>query len=148
LINESTPLQYQQLLPAIRGKELLDVICDQAGFTYTSSFANLETEAFKNVYVLAKSRETLGPTSAGASNEQISSSLSGNQAIASQLGFAQYELTIENISTFDPNSNFNDGTHRYVVPLAGAYNVSFSTNFDVKIPSGGTAKYQNRNKSN
>jgi hypothetical protein len=140
--NESTPLQYQQLLPAIRGKELLDVICDQAGFTYTSSFANLETEAFKNVYVLAKSRETLGPTSAGASNEQISSSLSGNQAIGSQLGFAQYELTIENISTFDPNSNFNDGTHRYVVPLAGAYNVSFSTNFDVKIPSGGTAKYR------
>ena len=140
--NESTPLQYQQLLPAVRGKELLDVICDQAGFTYTSSFANLETEAFKNVYVLAKSRETLGPSSAGASNEQISSSLSGNQTIASQLGFAQYELTIENISTFDPNSNFNDGTHRYVVPLAGAYNVSFSTNFDVKIPSGGTAKYR------
>ena len=140
--NESTPLQYQQLLPAIRGKELLDVICNQAGFIYTSSFANLETEAFKNVYVLAKSRETLGPTSAGASNEQISSSLSGNQTIGSQGSFAQYELTIENISTFDPNSNFNDGTHKYVVPLAGAYNVSFSTNFDVKIPSGGTARYR------
>ena len=142
--NESTPLQYQQLLPAIRGKELLDVICDQAGFTYTSSFANLETEAFKNVYVLAKSRETLGPSSAGASNEQISSSLSGNQAIASQAGFTQYELTINHLETFDPNSNFVDGTHRYVVPLAGAYNVSFSTNFTAKVAigSGQTARWR------
>ena len=79
--NEKTPLQYQQLLPAIRGKELLDVMCDQAGFTYTSSFANLETEAFKNVYVLAKSQDNLGPTSAGASNEQVSSSFQYNPAI-------------------------------------------------------------------
>ena len=70
-----TPLQFQQLLPAIRGKELLDVICDQAGFAYTSSFANLNSEGFKNIYVLAKSKEGLGPTSAGASNETFSGSL-------------------------------------------------------------------------
>ena len=79
LIIERTPLAYQQLLPAIRGKELLDVIADQAGFTYTSSFANLTSEAFKNVYVLAKSRDTLGPTSAGASNETFSGSLSSDK---------------------------------------------------------------------
>jgi len=61
--NEGTPMAFQQFLPAIRGKELLDIICAQAGFTYTSSFANLSSEAFKNIYVLAKSKEGLGPTS-------------------------------------------------------------------------------------
>ena len=75
--NARSPLAYQQLLPAMRGKELLDVIADQAGFTYTSSFANTTTQAFKDIYVLAKSRDTLGPTSAGASNETFSGSASG-----------------------------------------------------------------------
>ena len=135
--NEKTPLQFQQLLPAVRGKELLDVMCDQAGFQYTSSFANLETEAFKNVYILAKSTDNLGPTSAGATNQQISSSLSGNQAIAGQSGNSQYELTIECLETFDPGSNFADFSHRYVVPLTGAYNVNFSANFDVKVAVSG-----------
>ena len=142
--NEKTPLTFQQLLPAIRGKELLDVMCDQAGFTYTSSFANLETEAFKNVYVLAKSTDNLGATSAGASNEQVSSSLSGNQAIPSQAGGAQYEITIEHLETFDPSNNFTPVFHRYICPLAGAYNVSFSTDFDVKVSTVGNteAKYR------
>ena len=142
--NESTPLQFQQLLPAMRGKELLDVMCAQAGFIYTSSFANLTTEAFKNVYVLAKSQDNLGPTSAGASNEQVSASLSGNQAIAGQSGGAQYELTIEHLETFDPSSNFADFSHRYICPLDGAYTVNFSTTFNVKVATSGTisAKYQ------
>ena len=137
--NESTPLQFPQLLPAMRGKELLDVMCDQAGFIYTSSFANLTTEAFKNVYVLAKSQDNLGPTSAGASNEQISSSLVGNQAIAGQSGGAQYEVTIDHLEDFDPSNNFSPATHRYIVPLVGAYNVEFSTTFDVKVPAAGPA---------
>ena len=140
--NESTPLHFQQLLPAIRGKELLDVMCDQAGFTYTSSFANLETEAFRPVYVLAKSQDNLGPTSAGASNEQISSSLVSNQAIPAQGGGAQYEVTVEHVETFDPSNNF--ALFKYTVPLAGAYNVQFSTDFDVKVATSGTttAKYK------
>ena len=139
--NEFTPLAYQQLLPAVRAKELLDIICSQASFTYTSSFANLSTNAFKDVYVLAKSRDTLGPTSAGASNEQISSSLSGDQTIPAQSAGAQYEITIENLETFDPSNNFADPTHRYIVPLAGSYNVDFSTNFNA-IVGGTKAKYQ------
>ena len=140
--NESTPLQFQQLLPAIRGKELLDVICDQAGFTYTSSFANLTTEAFKNVYVLSKSTDNLGPTSIGASNEQVSSSLSGNQttALVSALSFS--EEVIEHEETFDPSSNFADFSNRYVCPLDGAYNVNFSTNFDVKVGNGNGARWR------
>ena len=131
--NINTPLGFQQLLPAVRGKELLDIICDQAGFTYTSSFANLTTEAFKNVYVLAKSKETLGPTSAGASNETISSSLTANQTIPTVAGYGLYEITINNESTFDPSSNFNNGTHIYTVPLNGAYNVDFSAQFIARV---------------
>ena len=139
--NEKTPLQFQQLLPAIRAKELLDVMCAQAGFTYTSSFANLSTNAFKDVYVLAKSTDNLGPTSAGATNQETSASLSGQQTIPAQSGGAQYEITISHLETFDPGNNFLDPTHRYVVPLDGSYNVNFSTQFNALVGSF-KAKYQ------
>ena len=141
LDNVLTPLAFQQLLPAIRCTELLDVIAAQAGFEYTSSFANLTSEAFKNVYVLAKSTDRLGPTSAGASNETFSGSLSGNQTLPAQSGGAQYEATIEHLADFDPSSNFANVTHRYIVPLNGSYGVDFSTSFNAVVASF-KARYQ------
>jgi len=139
--NILTPLAFQQLLPAMRCKELLDVIAAQAGFEFTSSFADLTSEAFKNAYVLAKSTDRLGPTSAGASNETFSGSLSGNQTLPAQSGFAQYEATVEHIADFDPSSNFANATHRYIVPLNGSYAVDFSTAFDAVVGSF-KARYQ------
>jgi hypothetical protein len=141
LDNVLTPLAFQQLLPAIRCTELLDVIAAQAGFEYTSSFANLTSEAFKNAYVLAKSTDRLGPTSAGASNETFSGSLSGNQTLPAQSGGAQYEATIEHLADFDPSSNFANVTHRYIVPLNGSYGVDFSTSFNAVVASF-KARYQ------
>jgi len=135
--NQRTPLAYQQLLPAIRGTELLGVIADQAGFIYTSSFANQSSEAFKNVYVLAKSRDTLGPTSAGASNEQFSGSATSNQAIGTvgPGGSNPLQTTSEIVSSFDPSSNFTGPTnYRYVCPLNGNYSVDFSMEFYADVP--------------
>ncbi len=134
--NQRSPLAYQQLLPAIRGKELLDVIADQAGFTYTSSFANLTSEAFKNVYVLAKSRDTLGPTSAGASNETFSGSMITTQTIATvgPGGSNPLLTTAETTADFDPSSNFNAGNYRYICPLDGNYSVDFSMEINVSVP--------------
>ena len=139
--NQQTPLTFQQLLPAIRCTELLDVMCDQAGFEYTSSFANSTSEAFKNAYVLAKSTDRLGPTSAGASNETVSASLSGNQTLPIRNPGVNEETTIDHLADFDPSSNFADPTHRYVVPLNGSYGVDFSTAFDALVGSF-KARYQ------
>ena len=135
--NQRTPLAYQQLLPAIRGKELLDVICDQAGFTYTSSFANSSSEAFKNVYVLAKSRDTLGPTSAGASNETFSGSNSADQAIGTVGPGGSNPLLTTAIlaANFDPSSNWTGpANYRYVAPLNGNYSVEFTMAMTVEVP--------------
>ena len=135
--NQRTPLAYQQLLPAIRGKELLDVIADQAGFNYSSSFANLSSEAFKNVYVLAKSRDTLGPTSAGASNETFSGSATSPQAIPTvgPGGSNPVQTTAVIGSDFDPGSNFTGASnYRYVCPLNGNYSVDFSMEFYAEVP--------------
>tara|TARA_B110000858_G_scaffold9220_1_gene9676 strand:+ start:398 stop:3004 length:2607 start_codon:yes stop_codon:yes gene_type:complete len=135
--NQRTPLAYQQLLPAIRGKELLDIMCDQAGFTYTSSFANLTTEAFKNVYVLAKSQDGLGPTSAGASNEQFSGSNSSTQLIDNVGGAYPNPLQTTAVLSpdFDPSSNWTGSPNfRYVCPLNGNYSVEFTMNMQVHVP--------------
>ena len=140
--NKRTPLAYQQLLPAIRGKELLDVIADQAGFTYTSSFANLTSEAFKNVYVLAKSRDTLGPTSAGASNETFSGSLNSDMTLPTigPGGTNPLLTTVELTADFDPSSNFTGPTnYRYVCPLNGNYQCDFSISFKQVTPGGASA---------
>ena len=133
--NILTPLAFQQLLPAMRCKELLDVIAAQAGFEFTSSFANITSEAFKNAYVLAKSTDRLGPTSAGASNETFSGSLLSNQTLPAAGGFGQYEVPIEHEADFDPSSNFASATNRYIVPLNGSYSVDFSTAFNAVVGS-------------
>ena len=139
--NQSTPMTYQQFLPAIRSKELLDIICAQVGFSYTSSFANLTSSAFKDTYVLAKSTDTLGATSAGASNEQFSGSLASNQAVPAPAGvWVPYEVTTKHQQFFDPSSNYSNINFQYTVPIDGAYNVDFSTAFTATI-GGSSARY-------
>ena len=62
--NPLTPMQTAQFLPAVKVKDTLDVIFDQAGFRYTGSFT--ETADFNKVYILNKPQEGLGPVISGS----------------------------------------------------------------------------------
>jgi len=62
--NQLTPMQTAQFLPAVKVKDTLDVIFDQAGFRYTGSFT--ETADFNKLYILNKPQEGLGPVISGS----------------------------------------------------------------------------------
>ena len=47
-----------QFLPAVKAKEVISSICQQAGFNYSSSF--LDSSDFDNIYMLTKAKEDLG----------------------------------------------------------------------------------------
>ena len=53
-----TPLLAQQLIPAIRARDTLEVIINQIGFRPTGSF--FESDDFKDVYILPKAKEGVG----------------------------------------------------------------------------------------
>lgn len=61
----STPLLPQQLIPAIRVRDVLDTIINQVGFRATGSF--FESEQFQNIYLLPKSKEGVGFTAQSGS---------------------------------------------------------------------------------
>ena len=54
----TTPLLPQQLIPAIRVRDVLDVIINQVGFRATGSF--FESQKFQDLYLLPKSQEGVG----------------------------------------------------------------------------------------
>ena len=58
LDNPFTPIQANQLLPAVRIKSVLDVIFDSVNFKYTGSFVT--GSDFDNLYLLPKAKDTLG----------------------------------------------------------------------------------------
>jgi hypothetical protein len=54
----NSPMLAKQFLPAIKLKDVVDVIFEQVGFTYTSEF--IDTDDFNKLYVLPKAQEGLG----------------------------------------------------------------------------------------
>lgn len=79
----STPLLPQQLIPAIRVRDVLDTIINQVGFRATGSF--FESEQFQNIYLLPKSNEGVGFTAS-----------SGSTAIAKVLA-VQQDLDLQDV---------------------------------------------------
>ena len=139
--NQNTPMQLQQFLPAIRAKELVDVIVNQAGFSYTSNF--IQGPDFQNLYVLPKSSEDLGITGAGLTDNtfiasssiadtQNWSNLSPNSSTGSRL--------IYSLEVSDPGGNYVPATSIYTVPVAGNYSFEASMRFDLTSPAGGTGR--------
>ena len=124
--NPSTPMRAQQFLPALKLKELLNVIFNQAGFSFTSSFA--DTNDFNRLYVLPKGKEGLGVVPTSFTTNNVDVNLSASQTILSVPTSSSDYQTIEfNSEVSDPNNNFNTGTFSYTAPLDGLYT------FDVQV---------------
>jgi len=54
----SSPMRLKQFLPAVKARDVLDIIFDTAGFRATGSF--MESEDFNQTYILPKASEKLG----------------------------------------------------------------------------------------
>jgi hypothetical protein len=56
--NPSTPITPEMFLPAVRVRDVIDVLFDQVNYRATGSF--IETDDFKQLYILPKGQEQLG----------------------------------------------------------------------------------------
>ena len=120
-------LQPSQFLPAIRVRELFDVIFDQAGFSYTSSLIN--GSDFDDLYVLPKAQDANGPVPSGATDVNtmdayVSSSSATISGSTTSTGIVPF-----NGERSDAGNNFDTGTYKYTTPTFGNYNVSIACFF-------------------
>jgi len=144
--NPLTPMQLQQFLPAVKVKDTLDVIFDQAGFRYTGSFT--ETNDFNQLYILNKPNEGLGPVVSG-STEATFTALTDFAAIQSytiQTSSAQYRRVPYITEQLDPSNAYTPVCNRtspasngskYTAQATGEH--TFNCNLSAFNPTFGTA---------
>ena len=133
--NINTPMLAKQFLPAIKLKDVVDVIFEQVGFTYTSEF--LDTEDFNKLYVLPKSQEGLGVAGSSVNTIQIVKSDTQLVAGVTPSGGASTALVQFNSEISDPGDNYNTSTYLYTTPILGDY--SFSSQITFTNPATATA---------
>jgi len=135
-----TPIQAQQLLPAVKVKDTLDVIFDQVGFRYTGSFAT--GSSFENLYILPKAQEGLGIVGEPGNVSTCNVTLATNQTITAPTAPNQVvELVDLNNVITDPTNAFNVTDHFYDLPGIGDYSFSAQTSFfNPTVFTGGTVE--------
>lgn len=122
--NYESPLRLIDFKPAIRAKDVVDVIFSGSSYEYTSSFFN--TEYFEDLYVLTTANDNLGPNntspisqSAWAYNE------SGSQTIPAG-NIAKVEFDNEVV---DNSNNFSLVNDRYTADTEGTYQYQINVNY-------------------
>lgn len=126
--NIFTPIQPQQFLPAIRAKEVIDRICEQAGFTADGSFIN--SGNFSNLMILPKGKEELGITIDNIEQATGYATANYNQSIT--IGSTNEELVANSVIVDPQGKFFTSGSEGYGYYLAdgnGEYEVSAQIGF-------------------
>ena len=100
-----SPLQPQQFLPAIKAKDVLEVICAQAGFSASGDFIN--SDDFSNLYILPKGKEELGITISGSEQATGYATNNYNQSIPIGSTPAIGTILALNNIVVDPQNKFN-----------------------------------------
>ena len=132
IASPSNPAKMNQFLPAIKVKDTLDVIFQQAGFNYTSSFT--ETDDFDNLYILNKPGKGLGVQLSGSSIATFSANQGNPQSIGT---FGSDVLVQQNLETFDPSNSYSTSTMAYTCPVVGDY--AFTGRIGVNLASIGNS---------
>ena len=134
--NINTPMAVYQFLPAVKAKEVISSICQQAGFIYSSSF--LDSSDFNNIYMLTKAKEDLGIVGEIQENT-LQTNTSTNQFIGVNtpptisIPFSsQSTVEYDNVIS-DEAGNYDNTTFKYTAPYDGAYfvDVEFEVDYDV-----------------
>ena len=121
--NPNTPMELRQFLPAIKAKDLVDKIFNQAGFNYVSSLVDGPT--FDDLYVLSKGQEDLGIVLSGSNESTFSSTQTRNQWV-----FVGDTDVLEYINEItDPGDNYNNGSFTYTCPEDGEYEITAQVQF-------------------
>ena len=117
-----SPFNLAQVYPAIGAREVFDVIFEQAGFSYSSSF--IDSNDFNEVYVLSKNKEGLGVVAAPGqeSGNLFSASLAADYTLDAVQAGLDFDFTLPFTgSVYDPGSNYSTTTYYYTIPIAGDY---------------------------
>jgi hypothetical protein len=112
-VQNSHPLQPNQLKPMIRAKWLVDKIFEDAGYTYTSDF--FDSDRFLHMYVSAFGN-TASPTIDATSTENLMHVTLSDQTFFADLSVVEFDNIV-----LDPGSNYNISNSSYVAPLGGTY---------------------------
>jgi len=139
--NPITPMAVYQFLPAIKVKEVISSICQQAGFNYTSSF--IDSSDFDNIYMLTKAKEDLGIVGEVQQNTLTVSS-SNTQDLTPNTGITQAcsnplqssSLILFNEDVDDPGNAYDNTTGYYTPPYAGAYFLDIECQLDYEMIQG------------
>ena len=125
----NSPMRVNQFLPAIKVRDVLDVIFDQVNFRYTGSFVS--GSDFENLYILPKAQEDLGVTgTTGAQNTfDANVSIAYSLPPVSSTNFEETEQVKAQGEISDPNNNYNTSTFEYTAPIDGDYDFSSQINF-------------------
>lgn len=138
--NINTPMAVYQFLPAIKVNKVIDAICKQAGFAYTSSF--LDSTDFDNIYMLPKSKEDLGIVGEVQENT-LQTSMSANQdaSITGPQGIPYFTQSFISFDSEinDPGNNYNPTTYEYTAPYDGAYFIDANVILDYDVGFQGSA---------
>lgn len=123
LTNSLTPIQAQQLLPAVRLKDTLDVIFDQVDFRYTGSFVT--GSDFNKLYILPKGKEELGIVGEPGTEATFQATATGQQSIAvGNTDLVQYPTEVS-----DPANAYSTSTYAYTPAATGEHTFAGSVSF-------------------
>ena len=122
--NPLTPIQANQLLPAVRVKDTLDKIFSQAEFRYTGSFQN--SAGFNDLYILPKPQDTLGVQAQADQIPTCFVSNTQNQVFTAPQ--SPTPLSFDLVSS-DPLSKFNTSQGSYLADGIGDYTIQTNTIF-------------------
>lgn len=124
VMNIFTPLASRQLLPAIRLKDTIDVIFDQVGYRYTSSF--IESEDFSNLFLLTKPNDTFGVIVDPSASATFSAVGNGFNQVVTLGSIAEVSASSE-IS--DPQNAYSTALSEFTAQQTGEHTLQGSISF-------------------
>ena len=122
--NESSPLRMIDFKPAIRAKDVVDVIFSGSSYEYTSSFFN--SDYFTDLYVLPTANDQLGPNNTSPVSQSVwAYNESGSQTLTPNT-LAKVDFDAEVI---DNANNFSLVNDRYTADTTGNYTYQISVSY-------------------
>ena len=135
--NPSSPMSVYQFLPAIKLNKVVEAICSQAGFEYSSSF--LDSSDFDRIYMLNKAKEDLGIVGSVQENTLIvSKSVNTTDQMTGPIVVPddrEFKI-IFGSEVADPGNAYNNTTGIYTAPYAGAYFIDINVLLDYDFVPG------------
>lgn len=124
--NYNSPLRLIDFKPAMKAKNIVDVIFSGSSYEYTSSFFN--SSYFNSLYVLATPDDTLGVTNVSPVSQSAWAYISSS--VQTILANTQTQVDFD-AEIIDNGNNFNLATDRYTADTDGTYTYQTNISFTV-----------------